>query len=62
MIIFRENTEDIYAGIEFPANSPACKELLEWLEVPFLAESANQESDSPPSLNLCFPVVDDLVI
>eukprot|EP00667_Euglena_gracilis_P006812 EG_transcript_6875 len=37
MIIFRENTEDIYAGIEFPANSPACKELLEWLEVQGMA-------------------------
>ena len=27
MVIFRENTEDIYAGIEFAAGSPECKKL-----------------------------------
>ena len=29
MVIFRENTEDIYAGIEFEAESPDCKRFLE---------------------------------
>ena len=29
MVIFRENTEDIYAGIEFEAGSAECKKFLE---------------------------------
>src|SRR5207237_1131332 len=28
MVIFRENTEDIYAGIEFEAGSEGCKKFL----------------------------------
>eukprot|EP00993_Chasmostoma_nieuportense_P000214 NODE_1196_length_1611_cov_50.283019_g1127_i0.p1 GENE.NODE_1196_length_1611_cov_50.283019_g1127_i0~~NODE_1196_length_1611_cov_50.283019_g1127_i0.p1 ORF type:complete len:494 (+),score=165.66 NODE_1196_length_1611_cov_50.283019_g1127_i0:61-1482(+) len=32
MVIFRENTEDIYAGIEFEAGSDQAKELFSWLE------------------------------
>ena len=32
MVIFRENTEDIYAGIEFQAGSPEAKELFSWLQ------------------------------
>ena len=32
MIIFRENTEDIYAGIEFPAGSPETDKLLKFLQ------------------------------
>jgi len=31
MVIFRENSEDIYAGIEWPANSPEAKKLIEFL-------------------------------
>jgi len=31
MVIFRENTEDIYAGIEWAAGSPEAKKLLEFL-------------------------------
>src|SRR6059058_3903099 len=31
MVIFRENTEDIYAGIEFPAGTPEVKRLIEFL-------------------------------
>jgi len=31
MIIFRENTEDIYAGIDYQAGSPEAKKLLEYL-------------------------------
>jgi isocitrate dehydrogenase len=31
MMIFRENTEDIYAGIEWPANSPEVKQVLDFL-------------------------------
>jgi len=31
MVIFRENTEDIYAGIEFPFNSDETKKIIELL-------------------------------
>src|SRR4029078_12712166 len=31
MVIFRENTEDIYAGIEWPAQSPEAKKLIDYL-------------------------------
>jgi isocitrate dehydrogenase len=31
MVIFRENTEDVYAGIEWPANSDAAKKVIEFL-------------------------------
>lgn len=32
MIIFRENSEDIYAGIEWPANSPEAKKVIQFLQ------------------------------
>ncbi|MGH7788404.1 MAG: NADP-dependent isocitrate dehydrogenase [Candidatus Binatia bacterium] len=32
VVIFRENTEDIYAGIEWPAGSPEVKKLIAFLE------------------------------
>jgi len=32
MVVFRENTEDIYAGIEWPAGSPEVKKLITFLE------------------------------
>ena len=32
MIIFRENTEDIYAGIDYQAGSPEAKKILEFME------------------------------
>jgi isocitrate dehydrogenase len=35
MVIFRENTEDIYAGIEFEAESEAAKKVLAFLEKEF---------------------------
>jgi isocitrate dehydrogenase len=35
MVIFRENTEDIYAGIEFEAESDAAKKILAFLEKEF---------------------------
>ena len=31
MVIFRENTEDIYAGIEYPAGSPEAKKVLDFM-------------------------------
>jgi len=35
MVIFRENTEDVYAGIEWAANSPEAKKVLNFLEQEF---------------------------
>ncbi|MDA8224752.1 MAG: NADP-dependent isocitrate dehydrogenase [Betaproteobacteria bacterium] len=32
MVIFRENTEDIYAGIEWEANSAEAKRVVAWLQ------------------------------
>ena len=32
MVIFRENTEDIYAGIDYQAGSPEAKKMLEFLQ------------------------------
>jgi isocitrate dehydrogenase len=35
MVIFRENTEDIYAGIEFEAESDGARKILEFLKAEF---------------------------
>src|SRR6186713_56195 len=35
MVIFRENTEDIYAGIEYAAGSDGSKKMLEFLQKEF---------------------------
>src|SRR5262245_8545668 len=32
MVVFRENTEDIYAGIEWPAGSAEVQKLIAWLQ------------------------------
>jgi isocitrate dehydrogenase len=32
MVIFRENTEDIYAGIEWAAGTPEVKKVIRWLQ------------------------------
>ena len=32
MVVFRENTEDIYAGIEWPAGSAEVHKLISWLQ------------------------------
>ncbi len=32
MVVFRENSEDIYAGIEYAAESPEAKKLIEFLQ------------------------------
>ncbi len=32
MVIFRENTEDIYAGIEWPAESPEARKIVKFLQ------------------------------
>jgi len=35
MVIFRENTEDVYAGLEFKAFSPEAKKLIDFLKQEF---------------------------
>jgi isocitrate dehydrogenase len=35
MVIFRENTEDIYAGIEYAGGSPAAQKVLDFLQANF---------------------------
>ena len=35
MVVFRENTEDVYAGIEFPAGSDEAKRLIEFIRENF---------------------------
>ena len=32
LVIIRENSEDLYAGIEFDDGTPQCQELIRWLE------------------------------
>jgi len=41
-IIFRENTEDIYAGIEFQAGSPEALELIKFLESKGVAKNVKR--------------------
>ena len=43
MVIFRENTEDIYAGIEWEAESPEAKKVIA-----FLAERDGRQEDPLP--------------
>jgi isocitrate dehydrogenase len=38
MVLFRENTEDIYAGIEFAAGTPESQKVLDFLEKEFPKE------------------------
>lgn len=38
MVIFRENTEDIYAGIEFAAGTPESQKVLDFIEKEFPKE------------------------
>src|SRR5205823_13282223 len=42
VMIFRENTEDVYIGIEWKSGSPEVKKLLELLNNDMLAEGKNQ--------------------
>src|SRR5205085_1230950 len=37
MVIFRENTEDIYAGIEFEQGTPDCDKMIEFIKTEFPA-------------------------
>lgn len=41
MVIFRENTEDIYAGIEFASGSVEAKEIIEYLNTKGLGKNVS---------------------
>jgi isocitrate dehydrogenase len=42
VVIFRENTEDVYAGIEWKSGTPEVKKLIEFLNVEMLKSGAKQ--------------------
>ncbi|PSH05093.1 MAG: isocitrate dehydrogenase (NADP(+)) [Acidobacteria bacterium] len=42
IVIFRENTEDVYAGIEWKEGTPECKKLIDYLNTVMLAGSKKQ--------------------
>jgi isocitrate dehydrogenase len=58
MVIFRENTEDIYAGIEWPAGSPESKKILDFLAKEFPKEfskirfAKKHEGESEPMVGI----------
>ena len=42
VIIFRENTEDVYAGIEWRSGTPAAKRLIDFLNLEMLKDTQKQ--------------------
>jgi isocitrate dehydrogenase len=50
MIIFRENTEDIYAGIEYAAGTPESKKILDFFEKNFPKEFKKIRFGSPEAV------------
>jgi isocitrate dehydrogenase len=42
VIIFRENTEDVYAGIEWQSGTPAAKRLIDFLNLEMLKDTTKQ--------------------
>ncbi len=54
MVIFRENTEDIYAGIEFQAGTPEAAKMLEFLQenFPAMAKKIRFGADAPSEVGI----------
>ena len=54
MVIFRENTEDIYAGIDYQAGSPEAKKILEFLqrELPAAVKKIRFGSQAPDEIGI----------
>lgn len=44
MTIFRENTEDVYSGIEWESNTPEAKKLINFLQTELKSKAINAES------------------
>jgi len=42
VVIFRENTEDVYIGIEWKSGTPECKKLLDFLNKEMLKDGKKQ--------------------
>ena len=54
MVIFRENTEDIYAGIEFRAGTPESQRFLKLFEKSFPRNYQNSIRDRKSDQRVCF--------
>src|SRR6187399_2005662 len=54
MVIFRENTEDIYAGIDFQAGSPEARKLMEFMqrELPAALKKIRFGTQAPDQVGL----------
>src|ERR1043165_1651504 len=54
MVIFRENTEDIYAGIEYAAGTPESKKVLEFIqrELPAAFKKIRFGSEAPDEVGI----------
>jgi len=52
MVIFRENTEDIYAGIEYPAGSAEAQKVLDFLAREFPADFRKIRFGTADSVNV----------
>jgi isocitrate dehydrogenase len=54
MVIFRENTEDIYAGIDYQAGSPEARKILDFLqrELPAAYRKIRFGADAPDQVGV----------
>jgi isocitrate dehydrogenase len=54
MVIFRENTEDIYAGIDYQAGSPEAKKILEFMqrELPAAMKKIRYGKEAPDQIGI----------
>jgi len=54
MVIFRENTEDIYAGIDYQAGSPEAKKILEFMqrELPAALKKIRFGKEAPDQIGI----------
>jgi isocitrate dehydrogenase len=54
MVIFRENTEDIYAGIDYQAGSPEAKKVLEFMqrELPAALKKIRFGKEAPDQIGI----------
>jgi isocitrate dehydrogenase len=54
MIIFRENTEDIYAGIDYQAGTPEAKKILEYIqrELPAAYKKIRFAGEAPDQIGI----------
>src|SRR5256884_665257 len=54
MVIFRENTEDIYAGIDYQAGTPEAKKILDFIqrELPAAFKKIRFASEAPDQIGL----------